>query len=74
MSYCFYYILYCKFSGHYVYEEQENCWQYTDQDLATEFKSEDEAKKVKTELEAAGFPQLTIFKMKHTTEIVDVIQ
>ena len=69
-----YYILYCAFTESYVYEERENCWQYTDQDLATEFKSEEEAKKVKTELEAAGFPQLTIFKMKQTTEIVDVIQ
>ena len=69
-----YYILYCAFTESYVYEERKNCWQYTDQDLAIEFKSEEEAKKVKTELEAAGFPQLTIFKMKQTTEIVDVIQ
>ena len=69
-----YYILYCAFTKSYVYEERENCWQFTGQDTATEFKSEDEAKKVKTELEAAGFPQLTIFKMKQTTEIVDVIQ
>ena len=69
-----YYILYCAFADSYAYEERENCWQFTGQDTATEFESKEEAQKVKTELEAAGFPQLTIFKMKHTTEIVDVIQ
>ena len=74
MSYCFYYILYCKFSGHYVYEEREDCWQYTVQDSATRFDSLEEAAEVKTELETKGFPALTIFKIKQTMEIVDVIQ
>lgn len=69
-----YYILYCAFTNAYVYEERENCWQYTGQDTATKFKSEDEARKAQKRLEADGFPQLTIFKMKQTTEIVDVIQ
>ena len=74
MSYCFYYILYCKFSGHYVYEEREDCWQYTAQDSATRFDSLEEAAEVKTELETEGFPPLTIFKMKQTTRIVKIIQ
>ena len=69
-----YYILYCAFTESYVYEERENCWQFTGQDTATKFKSKEEAQKIKTELEAEGFPQLTIFKMEQTTEIVDVIQ
>ena len=74
MSYCIYYILYCKFSGHYVCEEREDCWQYTDQDSATRFDSLEEAAKVKTKLEADGFPPLTILKMKQTTEIISIIQ
>ena len=74
MSYCFYYILYCKSSGHYVYEEREDCWQYTVQDSATRFDSLEEAAKVKIELEAKGFPPLTILKMKQTTEIISIIQ
>ena len=69
-----YYILYCAFTNAYVYEERENCWQYTGQDTAAKFESKEEAQKIKTELEAEGFPQLTIFMMKQTTEIVDVIQ
>ena len=69
-----YYILYCAFTESYVYEERENCWQFTVQDSATEFESVKEARKAKKRLEAEGFPQLTIFKMKQTTEIVDVIQ
>ena len=69
-----YYILYCASANAYVYEERENCWQYTGQDTATKFESKEEAQKIKTDLEASGFPQLTIFKMKQTTEIVDVIQ
>ena len=43
MSYCIYYVLYCKFSGHYVCEEREDCWQYTVQDSATRFDSLEEA-------------------------------
>ena len=74
MSYCIYYVLYCKSSGHYVYEEREDCWQYTVQDSATLFDSLEEAAEVKTELETEGFPPLTIFKIKPTMEIVDVIQ
>ena len=74
MSYCFYYILYCKFSGHYVYEEREDCWQYTAQDSATRFDSLEGAAEVKTELETKGFPPLTILKMKQTTEIISIIQ
>ena len=69
-----YYILYCALADSYAYEERENCWQFTGQDTATEFESKEEAQKIKTELEAEGFPQLTIFKMEQTTEIVDVIQ
>ena len=74
MSYCIYYILYCKFNRSYACEEREDCWQYTDQDSATRFDSLEEAAEVKTELETKGFPALTIFKIKQTTEIVDVIQ
>ena len=69
-----YYILYCLFTDSYAYEERKDCWQYSGQDFATEFESLEEAKKVKTELEAAGFPLLTIFKMRQTTEVVDAIQ
>ena len=69
-----YYILYCAFADSYAYEEREDCWQFSVQDSATEFESVKEARKAKKRLEAEGFPQLTIFKMKQTTEIVDVIQ
>ena len=69
-----YYILYCALADSYAYEERADCWQFTGQDTATKFESKEEAQKIKTELEAEGFPQLTIFMMKQTTEIVDVIQ
>ena len=74
MSYCIYYILYCKFSGHHVCEEREDCWQYTDQDSAIRFDSLEEAAKVKTELETAGFPRLTILRMMQATKIISIIQ
>ena len=66
-----FYVLYCKFNGYYVYEEREDCWQYSNQEFATAFESAEEAKNVKAELEAAGFPPLTIFRMQQTTEIVE---
>ena len=69
-----YYILYCALADSYAYEERENCWQFTGQDTATEFESVKETRKANKRLEAEGFPQLTIFKMKQTTEIVDVMQ
>ena len=69
-----YFILYCEFTGSYAYQERADCWEYTNVDCATEFESEEEARKAKKRLEAEGFPPLTIFKMKQTTEIVDVIQ
>ena len=69
-----YYILYCAFTESYVYEEREDYWQFTGQDTAEQFDSLEDARKAKKQLEASGFPQLTIFKMKQTTEIVDVIQ
>lgn len=69
-----YYILYCALADSYAYEERADCWQYTGQDTAEKFESVKEARKAKKRLEAEGFPQLTIFKMSQTTEIVDVIQ
>ena len=69
-----YYILYCASANAYVYEERENCWQYTGQDTATKFESKEEAQKIKTKLETEGFPPLTVFKMRQTTEVVDALQ
>ena len=66
-----FYILYYASIDAYVYEEREDCWQYSSQEFATAFESAEEAKNVKAELEAAGFPPLTIFKMQQTTEIVE---
>ena len=74
MSYCFYYILYCELNGRYVYEERENCWQYTAQESAVRFDSLEDAAKVKTELETAGFPRLTILRMMQATKIISIIQ
>ena len=69
-----YYILYCEFTGSYVYQEREDCWQYSNQDFATKFDSLDEAEQIKTKLETEGFPPLTVFKMRQTTEVVDALQ
>ena len=66
-----FYVLYCTAVDAYVYEEREDCWQYSNQEFATAFESAEEAKNVKAELEAAGFPPLTIFKMQQITEIVE---
>ena len=66
-----FYVLYCTTAEAYVYEEREDCWQFSSQEFATEFESEEEAKNVKAELEAAGFPSLTIFKMQQITKIVE---
>ncbi len=66
-----FYVLYCTAVDAYVYEEREDCWQYSSQDFATELESEEESKNVKAGLEAAGFPPLTIFKMQQITEIVE---
>ena len=69
-----YYILYCAAADAYVYEERTDCWQYTGQDCALRFSALREAKRTRKKLENDGFPPLTIFKMKQTTEIVDAIQ
>ena len=69
-----YYILYCAAADAYVYEERPDCWQYTGQDTALRFSALREAKKTRKKLENDGFPPMTIFKMKQTTKIVDVIQ
>ena len=66
-----YYILYCEFTGGYVYQEREDCWQYTNQDLATKFDSLEEADQIRTKLQTKGFPPLIIYKMKQTSEIME---
>jgi len=68
-----YYILYCAFTESYVYEERENCWQFTGQETAEQFDSLESTRKAKKRLEADGFPQLTIFKMKQTNTVIKKI-
>ena len=69
-----FYILYCESADAYVYEERQDCWQYTGQDFALRFPNLREVKKARKKLETEGFPPLTIFKMKQTTTIIKKIR
>lgn len=58
-------VLYSRFNAAYVYEEREDCWQYTDLQNATRFATHGEAQHRKSRLEREGGPSPTVLKI-HT--------
>lgn len=59
-----FYVLYSRFNAAYVYEEREDCWQYTDLQNATRFATLREAQHRKKQQEREGFPSLTVLKIR----------
>ncbi len=65
-----YFLLYCDTVMYYVYEERQDCWQYTGIESAERFESILDAVKMKNYCEQKkGFPPLTIHKVRHSMEV-----
>ncbi len=70
-----YFLLYCDTVMYYVYEERQDCWQYTGIESAERFESILDAVKMKNYCEQKkGFPPLTIHKVRHSMEVKKYIR